>query len=187
MKRGEVKKAQNRHITPIEESPMLSSLITPKIAHLMKIRNYPSVPLKDKDQLPREAGLYFCVRGWQVMYIGKSTNLNYRWNSWQYGEHHKFEELREIEEAIGDVDIHYCILPSWRIGFDEAVEIQRFKPKLNKRIENIWGNLNFQVIQLLIKKQVAEFLLLAILGFLTVILIEHLPIPPLPQIIHNGG
>jgi hypothetical protein len=140
----------------------------------MKVRNYPSVPLRDKMQLPRLSGVYYCLRGWQVLYIGKSTNMYQRWNSFQYGEHHKLEELMKIEETLGDIDIHYCLMPVWLIGFDEAIEINRFKPKLNKKIESIWDNLNLQVIRILAIKGFVEFLLLGCLGYFLVMLIDAL-------------
>lgn len=155
-------------------SPMLSRYAVPKIAHLFKVRSYPSVPLKDRNQLPRDSGIYYCLRGWRILYIGKSSDIYQRWNSYQYGEHHKLEDLLKIEESIGDIDIHYCILPKWQIGFDEAVEINRFKPRLNKRRENIWDNLNLKVIQLLLIKGLSEFILMFVLGLLLVFIIHSL-------------
>ena len=101
------------------------------------------------------------------------------------GKHHKMDELMQIEESLGDVDIHYIELPLWQIGWFEAVEINRLKPILNRKVESIWGNLNVQVIRVLAVKGLTEFILLACLGLLLVTLFDHLD-PNLPYIIPNG-
>lgn len=152
---------------------MLSRYLCPKVLHMMKVRNLPSLPLRDKDDLPRVPGVYYCLRGWEILYIGKASNIHTRWNSWRFGEHHKTDELLEIEETRGDVDIHFIELPLWQIGWYEAVEINRFNPSLNKRKESIWGNLNFQVIKLLAIKGLCEFVYLACFTLLAVTIIQR--------------
>jgi hypothetical protein len=153
---------------------MLGRYVCPKVLHLFKVRNLPAVPLRDRESLPKVSGVYYCLRGWEVLYIGKASNIYTRWNSWRFGEHDKSDELLEIEETRGDVDIHFIELPSWQISWYEAVEINRFKPTLNKRRESIWGNLNFQVVKLLAARGIAEFIWLACLGLLIVTLIQAL-------------
>lgn len=150
---------------------MLISHFLPKPYHVFKIRCLPSVPLLDKNQLPREAGVYYAVRGWDVLYVGLSKNLYHRWNSYQFGPHHQLEALLTIDRSVGDVDIHYQILPDWLIGFEEALQIQRLAPRLNERCESLWENLNLKVIRLLAVKALAEFLLFVLLGLFLVVLI----------------
>lgn len=145
---------------------MLVSRLMPKQLHLLRIRSYPCVPLRDKVDLPRSPGIYYCMRGWVVLYIGLSGNIHLRWNSYQFGKHHRLDELLRIENQVGDIDIHYRLLPEWAIGFFEALEIKRFHPRLNKREESIWDNLNFRVIKMLIVSAVTEFLALFAVGLI---------------------
>lgn len=153
---------------------MLLSRLMPKQLHLLRVRSYPSVPLKDKVDLPRSPGIYYCLRGWTVLYIGLSNNLYYRWNSSQFGRHHRLDELLRIESLVGDVDLHYRLMPEWAIGFFEAVEIKRFHPRLNKREESIWDNLNFRVIKMLVVNTVTEFLILFTIGLVAALALATL-------------
>lgn len=151
---------------------MILSPLIPNPLQLLRVRNYPSVPLRDKHDLPyRTSAVYYAVRGYKILYIGKSSNIYYRWNSSRYGEHHRMEELIEIDEMIGDVDIHYCKWPEPLIGFVEAIEIRRFRPKMNRRTESIWENINLPVIVFVLKYFCTQFLMaaltIAVIGLLT--------------------
>jgi excinuclease UvrABC nuclease subunit len=97
----------------------------------------PSVPLAHKGQLPKLPGVYyarqwFCPWG-RVLYVGESGNLYLRWNSRQYGKHHKFDELRRYP----GVRLYYQIcadkLDAQRL---EARDIAALKPLLNRVKEN---------------------------------------------------
>jgi hypothetical protein len=153
---------------------MILSPFIPKPLQLLRVRNYQSIPLRDKWELPRVSGVYFCLRGWQILYIGKSTSIHHRWNSYRYGEHHRLEELLQIDEAIGDVDIHWCEYPEALIGFIEAVEIRRFRPRLNKRIEPIWDNINLAVIVMLLKYWFWQMLIAALSSAVIGLIVYHL-------------
>ncbi|MGL5720254.1 MAG: hypothetical protein ACRCYP_05625, partial [Alphaproteobacteria bacterium] len=80
-----------------------------------------------KKLLPNKPGLYYAVRGWRVLYIGKAEqSIRSRWQS-----HHKYEQLRNI----GGVRLYYELVPKWRIADEEARLIQKWKPELNGRNE----------------------------------------------------
>lgn len=149
---------------------MILSPFVPKPMQLLRVRNYQSLPLRDKWDLPRVSGIYYCLRGWKVLYVGKSSNINARWNSYRYGEHHKLEELLRIDESIGDIDLHYCEWPEPLIGFIEAIEIKRFDPPMNKRYERVWDNINLSVLAFILRAfftQTLIFLLsISVLGLL---------------------
>jgi len=96
----------------------------------------PSVDLADRASLPNIPAIYYAT-DWagQILYVGKSTNLYLRWNSRQYGAHHKLHELSQYH----GVKLHYNKRPLWRLDHDEAVEIERFDPPLNDRAESkVW-------------------------------------------------
>lgn len=90
----------------------------------------PSVPLKDRKQIPREVtGVYYCTSGLRVLYVGKSEDIHMRWNGRRL--HHKLDELKRYR----NVRIYWRREPSWRYEHMEAKEIKRLKPKLNRRNE----------------------------------------------------
>lgn len=151
---------------------MILNPLLPRWVHVLRVRNYKSIPLRDHHELPyRTTAVYYCVRGYKILYVGKSANLYHRWNSYRYGEHHKTEELLEIERTEGDIDLHYCEWNEALIGFIEAVEIKRFKPPMNKRKERVWENINLTVISFCLKYYGTEALMFAlaisVLGLLT--------------------
>lgn len=117
------------------------------LLHKFRVFTYPHVLLKDVHCLPHTSGLYYCRQGMNILYIGYSGNLYHRWNSVLYGEHHKYNELLEYDERGDHVRIHYRPMPKYKIGFEEAVEIRRFKPCLNKRMESRFANLNPYVVR----------------------------------------
>lgn len=142
---------------------MILSPFIPKQLQLLRVRNYQSIPLRDKWELPKVSGIYYACRGWKILYVGKSTDIHSRWNSYRYGEHHKLEELLRIDQNIGDIDLHYCEWAEPLIGFIEAIEIKRFEPPMNKRKEVVWDNLNLAVLVMLLKYW-GSFLLMALLS-----------------------
>lgn len=149
---------------------MILSPFIPKPIQLLRVRNYPSLPLRDKWELPRTSGVYYAIRGFKILYIGKSTNINARWNSYQFGPHHKLEELLQVNDSIGDIDLHYCEWDEALIGFIEAVEIKRFNPPMNKRKERVWENVNLAVIGYVLKSFCVQALMatlsIAVIGLL---------------------
>ena len=101
-----------------------------------RVWSLPSVDLADRASLPNIPAIYYAT-DWagQILYVGKSTNLYLRWNSRQYGAHHKLHELSQYR----GVKLHYWKRPLWRRRHDEAVEIKRFDPPLNDRAESkVW-------------------------------------------------
>ena len=96
----------------------------------------PSVELTDRASLPNIPAIYYAT-DWmgQILYVGKSTNLYLRWNSRQFGAHHKLNELSQYH----GVKLHYRQRPLWRLDHDEAVEIERIEPLLNGHAESkVW-------------------------------------------------
>lgn len=153
---------------------MILSPFIPKPAQLLRVRNYQSIPLRDKWELPKMPGVYYCLRGWKVLYIGKSTNIHARWNSYQFGPHHKLDELIQINDSIGDIDLHYCEWSEPLIGFIEAVEIGRFKPPMNKRYERVWDNVNLPVIGFVLKSLGSQILMALLSSAVIWLLLYHL-------------
>lgn len=152
---------------------MILSPFIPKPIQLLRVRNYRSLPLRDKWELPRTSGVYYAIRGFKILYIGKSTNINARWNSYQFGQHHKLEELLQVNDSIGDIDLHYCEWPAPLIGFIEAVEIRRFKPPMNKRVERIADNVNLAVIGFCLKYYGTQGLMFALSIAVVALLAYH--------------
>ncbi len=98
---------------------------------IISVHLLPSVALKHKNKLPHITGVYYCTSGMRVLYVGKAKDINLRWNSRQYGEHHKLKELLRYK----NVRIHWKQEPFWRYDHTEAVEIDRLKPVLNRKRE----------------------------------------------------
>ncbi|PSB14280.1 hypothetical protein C7B61_00370 [filamentous cyanobacterium CCP1] len=152
---------------------MILRMFIPKQAHLLRVRSYPSLPLTDKWQLPRVSGIYYAVRGWQILYIGKSSNIHARWNSYQFGKHHKQDELLQIHQSVGDIDLHWVEFPEPLIGFMEAIEIKRFSPRLNIRQEKVIDNINLPVLWLLAKKLFWDALMLVLAIGVVGLVVQH--------------
>lgn len=103
---------------------------------LLPVFLLPSVPLARKGHLPKTPGVYyarqwFCPWG-RVLYVGESGNLYLRWNSRQYGKHHKFDELKRYP----GVRLYYQVcrdkLDAQRL---EAYDIADLDPLLNRMKE----------------------------------------------------
>lgn len=85
--------------------------------------HFKSVKMKDKDDLPEEAGIYFAIDKSNIYYIGMSTNIQKRWYS-----HHKQVEL----DSLADIEIAYLdCLPKHYLKNIESTLINHFKPSLN--------------------------------------------------------
>lgn len=89
----------------------------------------PKVKLSERDRLPEEPGIYYaCDRSGTVRYVGMSKNLYRRWNSKGEYRHHKLNELLNLR----GVDLRYRLVPEHRLEYEEAIEIHRFQPDLNR-------------------------------------------------------
>ena len=93
--------------------------------------NLPSVPLSQKSDLPRCPAIYFVLnQKREILYIGRSINLLYRWR-----DHHRFSQLSEINKNK-DIFIHWweCNLEIRDLASAEHYYINLFKPLLNLTI-----------------------------------------------------
>ena len=94
---------------------------------LLRILTYPSVPLTQVNDLPRQPGIYYAVRGFEIQYIGLSKSLRHRWTATGSKVHHRKAQL----SRMGGVRLHYRLCQAHELGYLEALEIQRFNPPLN--------------------------------------------------------
>ena len=98
----------------------------------------PSVSLRNKSHLPSRPGVYYALQWWKPfarpLYIGESGNINARWNSRKYGDH---DQLSVLRSCFG-VRLHYRVTASKEAAQRlEAIEIRRYRPTLNRRIESL--------------------------------------------------
>lgn len=96
----------------------------------------PSVSLRNKDRLPAKPGVYYALQWWKPLarplYIGESGDMNARWNSRRYNDHH---QLHNLSHRFG-VRLHYRVTANKAAAQRlEAIELHRFETVLNKRIE----------------------------------------------------
>ena len=94
---------------------------------LLRILTYPSVPLTQVNDLPRQPGIYYAVRGFEIQYIGLSKSLRHRWTATGSKVHHRKAQL----SRMGGVKLHYRLCQAHELGYLEALEIRRFNPPLN--------------------------------------------------------
>lgn len=94
---------------------------------LIRILTYPSVSLSRVNDLPRQSGVYYAVKGFKVQYVGLSTSLWHRWTNGGSKTHHRKVQLQQM----GGVRIHYRLCPRHELEYVEALEIRRFDPPLN--------------------------------------------------------
>jgi excinuclease UvrABC nuclease subunit len=102
----------------------------------------PSVPIKLRQKLPEECGVYYVMKGTSILYIGRSKNINMRWNS-ATRPHHKLGVF--YSDPL--VRIHYQILPSRLVNDWEAAEILRYRPNHNAKIEPISNSLAWKIYE----------------------------------------
>jgi hypothetical protein len=90
----------------------------------ISIQSLPSVPLGQRDRLPKHPGIYFAVDSLgNVQYIGRSVNICQRWKS-----HHRQPDL----DACQGVQIHHLEISSPELLPEvEAALIEWFEPRLN--------------------------------------------------------
>ena len=88
------------------------------------LESLPSVLLKDKDDLPRFAGIYFAIDDKdKIQYIGCTKNIKRRWS-----RHQRYAEL----EKLGNVKIAYLLVDSFDLlPRIESALIHWFNPPLN--------------------------------------------------------
>lgn len=88
----------------------------------------PSVALKDRRHLPRQAGVYLVIDETNaVQYVGCSRNLRQRWTG---SSHHRYREI----VAMGSIRIAYCTALSVPLEKAEKSLISRFQPRLNDKL-----------------------------------------------------
>ena len=96
----------------------------------------PSVSLRNKSHLPSRPGVYYALQWWKPfarpLYIGESGDINARWNSRNYGPHHK---LSELSKYFG-VRLHYRLTVNKSVAVrQEAIDQRRYRPTLNRKLE----------------------------------------------------
>jgi hypothetical protein len=118
----------------------------------------PSEALSHRHKLPKSSGVYYVMKGWEVLYVGLSKNVHTRWNSTS-NPHHK------LNIFYGDrlIRIHYQVLPLWMIGNYEAAEIDRYKPPHNHKRELIVPSVRWSIYAATC--WVADSFLIALGGF----------------------
>lgn len=88
----------------------------------------PLVTLEEREKLPKVCGIYFAISKAEILYIGKSVDLRYRWRN-----HHRTYQL----QTYGNVIIAWLDLSDLEGQGLEHLEgecILRFKPLLNGRM-----------------------------------------------------
>ncbi|MCY7323467.1 MAG: hypothetical protein LH660_17090 [Phormidesmis sp. CAN_BIN36] len=107
----------------------------------------PSVSLKNRRKLPTKPGVYYALQWWKPfnrpLYVGESGNINARWNSRNYGDHH---QLYNLSHRFG-VRLHYRVTATKSAAQRlEATEIRRYRPTFNRRVEPLRKDLLRDVI-----------------------------------------
>lgn len=91
----------------------------------------PTIPLKERSRLPRKPGIYWVMSGGQVIYVGKANNLRDRWSGTKHEQYYPAMRHRNPR-------IKYRLVPKYRLRFEEAKDIQRFRSQitLNRQFPN---------------------------------------------------
>ena len=83
----------------------------------------PSVALCDRKSLPAASGIYFAIANGKVQYIGRSQNINSRWNA-----HHRQTQV----EPMSNPNIAYLLVSDSGLLHEiESALIRWLKPPLN--------------------------------------------------------
>lgn len=89
------------------------------------LESLPSVKLDDRHLLPRVSGIYFVCGTSEIFYIGKSFNLNKRWEL-----HHRQFQL-ELLSKLESIKIYWIKCDSNALTFLEETMISFYKPLMN--------------------------------------------------------
>lgn len=94
----------------------------------MEWKSWSSLPLKQREQLPPQPGIYVVVDAEQeVWYVGRSININARWNG---RGHHRYQQLsRTNNQRL--YKIYWQLFPIEQLNEKEQLYIDLFKPYLN--------------------------------------------------------
>lgn len=94
----------------------------------MEWKTWLNLPLNQRIQLPNQSGIYVVVDAEeQVWYVGKTINLNARWNG---KGHHRYKQLsRSNKKRL--YRIHWQLFPTDQLSEKEQKYIDLFKPYLN--------------------------------------------------------
>lgn len=98
------------------------------------ISQLPQLPLKYKNFLPEDSGLYFVTMNDdtepKIIYIGRAVNLNVRWRT-----HHRQVEMDFLASMGYEVSIRWLVLAATFsfLAQAETSAIRAFQPLLNNR------------------------------------------------------
>ncbi|CAC5340484.1 MULTISPECIES: GIY-YIG nuclease family protein [Planktothrix] len=94
----------------------------------MEWKSWSSLPLKQREQLPPQPGIYVVVDAEQeVWYVGRSININARWNG---RGHHRYPQLsRTNNQRL--YRIYWQLFTTEQLNEKEQLYIDLFKPHLN--------------------------------------------------------
>ncbi|BDA71713.1 hypothetical protein CAL7716_058790 [Calothrix sp. PCC 7716] len=93
------------------------------LATNIQIKDLPSVSIKLKKQLPIISAIYFVLSESEILYIGKSLNLNNRWKT----HHRRFDFLR-----YENITIYWYQYTEIETLIElEAYLISKYSPKIN--------------------------------------------------------
>lgn len=94
----------------------------------MEWKNWLSLPLNQRTQLPSQSGIYVVVDAEEyVWYVGKTINLNARWNG---KGHHRYKQLSRTNNKRA-YRIYWQNFPPSQLSEKENIYIDLFKPCLN--------------------------------------------------------
>jgi hypothetical protein len=95
------------------------------------ILNLDNVKLENKDLLPEYSGIYYVIDSEQIIwYIGRSINLQRRWNNEK--PHHLFHQLISIaSQENRQFFIYYDQVAIKKLRLQEKKQIAKYQPRLN--------------------------------------------------------
>lgn len=100
----------------------------------MEWKTWSNLSLTRRELLPSQPGIYVVVDAEeQVWYVGRSVNLNARWNG---KGHHRYKQLSRTNNKRL-YKIYWQLFPSEKLNEKEQLYIELFKPHLNySRVKN---------------------------------------------------